>query len=135
MSETIGASGREVLVVENELVIGLDLADGLTRLGYRIAGPFGFSAEALGWLESHTPDLAIVDLGLADGTGLDVARNLRRRGVPFVVFSGASLKDQVDGELLGMPWIEKPATLSHVVRALERAGIDRASGPDAVAAR
>ena len=131
MSQTIGADGREVLVVENELVIGLDLADGLTGLGYRIAGPFGLSAEALSWLESHTPDLAILDLGLADGTGLDVARDLRRRGVPFVVFSGASLKDQVDGELSRMPWVEKPATLMHVVQALEQASV-RLPGPDTI---
>ena len=126
MAARIGAlqtmkADRHVLVVENELVIGLDLADGLSRLGFQVAGPFGLSTEALAWLDAHTPDVAILDLGLADGSGIDVARDLRKRGVPFVVFSGASHKDALDRELSQMPWVEKPAALAHVLDALELA--------------
>ena len=112
---------RRVLVVENELVIGLDLADSLARLGYDVAGPFGQTREALAWLDANTPDAAILDLGLADGSGIDVARNLRLKGVPFVVFSGASHRDALDRELSRTPWIEKPAVLAQVLDALELA--------------
>ena len=112
---------RQVLVVENELVIGLDLADSLARLGYAVAGPFGQTREALAWLGANTPDAAILDIGLADGSGVDVARDLRKRGVPFVVFSGASHKDALDRELSQTPWVEKPAALAHVLDALELA--------------
>ena len=112
---------RQVLIVENELVIGLDLADSLARIGYAVAGPFGRTREALAWLDANTPDAAILDLTLADGSGIDVARDLRKRGVPFVVFSGASHRDALDRELSQTPWVEKPASLAHVLDALELA--------------
>jgi DNA-binding NtrC family response regulator len=87
MTET-PRSGRRVLVVEDEAIISLALADTLEGAGYTVAGPFGTRSETLNWLEGNTPDLALLDVKLKDGSSDDIARELVQRGVPFVVQSG-----------------------------------------------
>ena len=56
-----------VVVLEDEALIALDLQDGLQDSGYRVAGTFTTCAEALSWLQTETPDVAILDTVLKDG--------------------------------------------------------------------
>lgn len=59
--------------------------------GLQVVGSAGTEAEALGWLERNPTgwDVAIVDLVLAEGTGLEVIRKARkdRFDAGIVVFS------------------------------------------------
>jgi DNA-binding response OmpR family regulator len=114
------ADNRCVLVAEDEAIIGLDLSDELEQLGFNVVGPFMRNSAALAWLSKITPDLAILDVRLEDGTCLDLARELRRRGVPFVFFSGSGgLRSQMESEFPGAPWVAKPATLAHLLGAVQ----------------
>ena len=51
-------------------------------------------ADAIAQAEKHTPQLAILDVQLPDMTGLDVARELRRRAetsaMPMIALTGRS---------------------------------------------
>jgi DNA-binding response OmpR family regulator len=80
----------------------------LEDVGYELAGPFRSNAEALAWLENSTPDLAILDYKLNDGLCVDLARILKVRGVPFVIYSGDRQASVMPTEFEGAPWIEKP---------------------------
>lgn len=95
----------------------MSLEEGFSDEGFQVAGPFSACADALAWLEHAIPDLAVLDALLRDGTCLELARELRRRGVPFVIYSGAEAFEEHAAELDGVPWIEKPSLVDSVVSA------------------
>ena len=98
-----------VLVLEDEALIGLNLRDELQDAGYRVEGPFNTCAAALEWLETATPDTAILDAALKDGPCREIAQELTRREVPFVIYSGYHEDRQLLAEFPHLTWIEEPA--------------------------
>ena len=68
--------GATILVVENHLSTRTFLAENLTADGYVVIEAEGVW-EARGLLESRFPDLAIIDLGLPDGDGLELLAEVR----------------------------------------------------------
>jgi DNA-binding response OmpR family regulator len=65
-----------ILVVEDDPAVGTFLADNLTADGYELHLA-GSIHDARRVLEHRKPDLAILDLGLPDGSGLDLLRQVR----------------------------------------------------------
>jgi DNA-binding response OmpR family regulator len=112
-------SGPYCMIVEDQALIGLALEASLEEAGFRTAGPFATAGKALLWLENNTPELALLDVMLKDGACVLIARELKKRGVPFAVYSG--LRSTVDAppELQGVPWLEKPVSREALARALE----------------
>ena len=111
-----------MLIVENDFAIGFGLMEDFENLGVRTSGPLVSSAETLIWLGGNKPDLAVLDVRLRDGPSLTVARELRRRGVPFVLFSES--RGPAAGpneEFLDVPWIGKLAPLTDLLAALRTA--------------
>jgi DNA-binding response OmpR family regulator len=95
-----------LLVVEDDVPTRTFLADNLSADGYEplLADTL---RDAMRVLEQRAPDLAIVDLGLPDGSGLDLIRRVRAADdvasrldprLPLVVLTGhASELDRVRG--------------------------------------
>jgi DNA-binding response OmpR family regulator len=108
-----------VLIVEDETMIAMMVEDELVDAGYAVAGPFATCRSALAWLSTNTPNLAVLDMQLQDGSCRDLAVELRRRGIPFVVYSG-SIDTHVT-ELAGAPWVEKPASGKALLDAVTQA--------------
>ena len=86
-----------ILIVEDEILIGLELESLLQDEGYDAVGIAASRAEAASLAgdlkaQAQEPDLALVDIHLADGaTGIEVARGLVDDGVR-VVFLSANTK-------------------------------------------
>jgi DNA-binding response OmpR family regulator len=97
-----------VLVLEDEAIIGLDLLAELQDGGYRVAGPFTSCADALSWLRTATPDVAVLDPVLKDGSCYAIAAELLRRAVPIVIYSGHREDEDLLPNLKAATWIEKP---------------------------
>jgi len=114
------------LVVEDQALIGLSIEAYLDDLGLEVGGSFLSQAEALRWLDDDTPDFAILDYALRDGPCVALARVLKDRGVPFVVYSGHRLPEFAP-EFQGVTWIEKPAPRSAIVAALSQLRPDLAA--------
>ena len=106
-----------VLVVEDEAIIALNLQDELQDSGYTVAGPFTTCGAAFQWLEAATPDLAILDATLKDGPCREIALELSRREVPFLIYSGHRDDHPNLAEFHQNVWIEKPAAPNVLVRA------------------
>jgi DNA-binding NtrC family response regulator len=106
-----------VLLAEDETLIALSLEDELADAGFIVAGPFATCTPALTWLDENTPDVALLDVKLADGLCIEVARMLVRRGIPLAVFSGGMFP-LVRAEFRDVPWFEKPADYVDIVRTL-----------------
>ena len=118
--DTNSNSNPLVLVLEDEALIGLNLRDDLQDAGYRIEGPFNTCAAALEWLQVATPDTAILDTALKDGPCREIALELTRREVPFVIYSGYQEDRQLLAEFPKVAWIEKPAPSSVLVEACQQ---------------
>lgn len=83
-------TGCLVLVVEDEPLIALDLTKHLEEAGAIVLGPVSSVPEALKILGAldRLPDVASLDLKLAEGTSIRIAEELDRLGVPFIFATG-----------------------------------------------
>jgi two-component system KDP operon response regulator KdpE len=85
---------HQVLVVEDEPGIRRVLRALLDAEQYRVVEA-DTAARADVEARTHKPDLMIVDLGLPDGSGLDVIRRVRTWSpVPIVVLSARTMEEQ-----------------------------------------
>src|SRR5215212_5270710 len=109
-----------VLILEDEAVIALNLQDELQDAGYSIGGPFTACADALSWLETKTPDVAVLDTVLKDGPCGEVARELAGRKVPFLIYSGHREDKELLAEFHHVRWIEKPVPSSVLIKECEQ---------------
>jgi DNA-binding response OmpR family regulator len=121
MSDHQTRSGT-VLLLEDEALIAVALQADLEEAGYAVAGPFVTCANALEWLTSRRPDLAILDTVLKDGPCKEVALTLTRQGVPFLVYSGHREDLNTLPELASAAWVEKPATAEMILKAVAGLG-------------
>ena len=112
--------GRRVLVVEDELLIGLDLQATIEKAGHDVIGPVPSIRKALAAIEKDAPDAALLDANLAGVSSLPVAEALKLRDIPFGVVSGYASLDAEGEALRGAPRLDKPFDASEVVRLLQR---------------
>lgn len=109
--------GQGVVVVEDEPMIALMVADMVEEQGFKIVGVFRANGEALAFLRDHRPHLAIVDYALTDGPAAPVAQKLRENGTPFCVISG--YQKSVAGPLFeDVVWLDKPFSQQQLCGAL-----------------
>ncbi len=117
-------SACKVLLVDDDARLrgGLRL---LLELRGHMVSEASTGAEALTLAESHLPDLILLDLGLPDGDGLDVAQELRRRpamsGIGIAIITGEHLgghRAQLAASV-SMATIQKPVTFERLDRDLQ----------------
>jgi DNA-binding response OmpR family regulator len=106
-----------VLVVEDEALLALDIADQLRDAGLEVVGPATSVGEALKLVGGTGCDIAILDVNLGSETAGPIARELRARGTPFVVLSGYS-SAQHPPEFHGAPLLSKPTRPADLVTLL-----------------
>jgi len=106
------------LLVEDEALIAMALEASLEEAGFQVAGPFMSNATTLAWLETHSPDLALVDVLLRDGPCTSVVRALKGRGIPFAVYSGLK-PGNLHPDLTAVPWLEKPVARDELTSVLK----------------
>jgi two-component system, NtrC family, sensor kinase len=120
--------GMSVLVVEDNVELGLFTADALRELGYT-ATLVGSAIEALAELtgKGESFDAVFTDVVMPGMTGMDLAKEIRRRyaDLPVILTSGYSptLSQTGSGgyELLQKPYsIEQLAAVLHKVTQLRR---------------
>lgn len=110
-----------VLVVEDEFFVAADLGDQLTRAGFHVLGPAQSAERALKLVEATPPDVAIVDIGLADGplAGVDLVRQLSEDYGVACIFCTAQAAEAQKHEHLAKGCIIKPYTFDQVLTALK----------------
>jgi two-component SAPR family response regulator len=110
-----------VMVLEDEVLVSSLLEMILIEQGWRVAGPFRSNRTALEWLETSTPDVALIDFNIADGNSTGTAGKLREMGVPLVVISGYPKSMARDDDLQAADWLEKPFSEEAVFTAVAKA--------------
>jgi len=111
----------KVLVVEDEPLIAASMEWELRDAGYEVLGPAADAAQAEALCAEHHPDLALVDINLAErGDGIALARQLTRAGVTSVFVSGQiwDARENCDAAL-GL--IAKPFAVERLPEAVDAA--------------
>jgi CheY-like chemotaxis protein len=111
-----GSAGR-VLVVEDESLIALEMADQIAGLGYHVVGPACTMAEARHLAGTAPIDGAILDLNLNGEMSHEIADILARRRIPFVFITGYN--EPPVGAYASIGVLQKPYALIELVRAIE----------------
>ncbi len=113
------SSSPLVLLAEDEAIIAIELDESLKDAGFAVAGPFATCAQAEAWLETGEPDAAILDHALKDGPCDKLIRELSRRAVPTIVFTGHDAPPP-QAELSSATWVTKPIAFPALLAELRR---------------
>jgi DNA-binding response OmpR family regulator len=129
----VSKTSPRVLIVEDDAGVRESLQRGLARNGFDTTA-VSAHREALG-VDDH--DIALVDLGLPDGDGVDLCRQLRARrpGRPIIVVTGRhdelTVVDALDAG--ADDYVTKPFSLA-VLTVRMRRHLDRSSNDVTVGA-
>jgi CheY-like chemotaxis protein len=110
----------KVLIAEDDLMIA-DAAEGaLIEGGYEVCGIARTVAEAVELGRIHKPDLAVIDMRLADGgLGSEIASQLNALGRLGVLYATGNTALITQTEATGEACIVKPYSSAALVRGLE----------------
>lgn len=113
---TLALSGKRILVVEDESILGMLLEEALIQEGAQVVGPAATLAEALELATEADLDAAVLDVNLAGLESYPVAELLEQRCVPYVFATAYGRHSNPRLENARM--IRKPYALRELVEAL-----------------
>jgi DNA-binding response OmpR family regulator len=115
-------ANMRLLIVEDEARIAEILRSALSRSGFAVDA-VGLCGDARAALEVNPYDAVILDLGLPDGDGLALLKDMRARGnaVPVLVLTA---RDAVEHRVAGLDtgaddYLIKPFAMSEVVARIK----------------
>jgi DNA-binding response OmpR family regulator len=109
-----------VLVIEDDALIALLLAELLAGMGYDVCATAATEAEAVNAAARHRPDLMIVDAGLGRGSGVSAVEEIQRGGpVAHLFISGDA--GRVRTRKPGAVVVRKPFRKAELARAIDMA--------------
>jgi len=108
---------RRVLVIEDEVIVGMLLEDMLDELGCEVAAISTHIEEALQLARTLDIDLAILDVNLGGKQSFPVADVLKNRGVPFMFATGYGAQI-LKPPYSGTPTLQKPFQFDDLQRML-----------------
>jgi DNA-binding response OmpR family regulator len=112
------APRRAVLLVEDEVMIRMMVADMLEELGYAIAGEAGDIDEAVRLVQATDFDIAILDVNVNGKVISPVAEAVELRGLPFVFATGYGAQGLPE-KFRDRPAIQKPFQMETLARTIE----------------
>jgi two-component system, response regulator PdtaR len=108
-----------IVIVEDEALVALEMEAHLVEVGHEVVGIADTLVEAVELVEAERPDLALVDIQLADGSnGVDVVKALRTRGI-HCLFATGNCPGQQRSDAIGC--LHKPYSHVHLIRAVDAA--------------
>jgi CheY-like chemotaxis protein len=106
-----------VLLIEDEAMIRMMIADMVESLGHRVAAEAGDISQATELARTAVFDLAILDVNLQGAMSFPIAEALTARQIPFIVASGYDsnvTSDRYGQQLV----IQKPFTIDTLESAI-----------------
>jgi len=112
--------GLKIVIVEDDALIAMDLADLLIGMGHDVCAIAGTEGEAISAARRCTPDLMIVDGNLQGGSGQAAMRSILAGGfVAHLYVTGDPGKLAEHGP--GTTVLSKPFTLRDLTRGIAAA--------------
>jgi DNA-binding response OmpR family regulator len=120
---TPGGGGQcvlKVLIVDDDLMIADMIEEILIEGGYEVCGIARTVTEAVTLGRSHTPDLAVIDLRLADGgLGTEIATQLAAISGLGILYATGNISGVMSGGAAGHACIIKPYSAADLLDSLK----------------
>jgi len=108
-----------VLIVEDQVLLAMGLKDELEDGGYQILELAVGHQEALGFAREIKPDLALVNIELANGDdGVALAWDLKALGIPVLFISGQSNRARSE-KTVAIASLAKPYSGADMLEAVD----------------
>ncbi len=118
-------NNTKVMLVEDEVLIGLMLAKKLRSFGYEVGDVVTTGEEAVERVGTDQPEVVLMDVSLAgDMNGIEAARQIKaEHEIPIIIFSGydeKSLQEQTQS-FKPAAVLSKLGPVSDITAAIEKA--------------
>ncbi|MBM3604776.1 MAG: response regulator [Alphaproteobacteria bacterium] len=110
-------SGLRVLLVEDEMLVCMDIADMLEGFGCTVVGPAARVAQAFAILDAENVDVALLDVNLGREKSYPIVDRLSEKGTPVLLSTGYA---ELDPPYDRCPRVQKPYSRDHLARSLEK---------------
>jgi len=118
-TQTVNGNGESrLLLVEDELVVGLFMQDLLKAIGYRPTDPIGRLSEAISAATHERFEGAILDMNLNGEIVYPLAELLTQQRVPFLFVTGYA-PGSLDPRFTQVPILQKPVVQDELAGALD----------------
>ncbi|RGP40490.1 Bacteriophytochrome [Altererythrobacter insulae] len=114
------ASGKKVLLVEDNVILAMDMVDSLTRLGAEKIETAATVKSGLREIKKELPDFAILDMNLRGEVSFELALHLANQNVPFIFVTGYGSKIDMPSELQNVPLLTKPVDDGSLSQSISR---------------
>jgi two-component system, response regulator PdtaR len=109
-----------ILVAEDEFITAFDLCDTFEEAGYEVEGPHAGISSAMLACQKEKPDLAILDIELADGLSYELAQKLIDDNVPVILHSERAERDAIAARFPQAVALTKPCPPAMLLDAVGR---------------
>ena len=100
-------SAPHILVVDDEPLVSMLIADWLAELGYHVVGPVGKVRDAMQLIEEARLDGAVLDVNLGTSDSFTLADAVRAKGIPLAFITG-HVSGTLPPRFKGSPVLSKP---------------------------
>ena len=111
------AGDRRILLVEDDVLIGMMLVEMFDALGYPEPAQAASVEDALAAIAAGPVDAALIDNNLGETKGWPVADALAARNIPFAFTSGGG--DVIPGPHAHRKLVSKPFRISEIEAVLQ----------------
>lgn len=111
-------SPRRILIIEDEVLIGVLLEDMLMDLGYQVVDTVARIEDAMARVAASDFDAAVLDLNLTGQSSLPVADILISRNVPLIFVTGYGAQG-LPARYQTVPVLQKPFRQEDLERHLK----------------
>ncbi len=106
-----------ILIVENEALVALQIESFVIAAGHAVVGIADTVASALALVTGQRPDIALVDMNLAEGdNGLTLAAHLHAMAIPVLLATGNCPTETPGNVAVGC--LSKPFDCGELLNAL-----------------
>jgi CheY-like chemotaxis protein len=120
--------GFAVLVVEDEIMIGLDAQAMLEEAGAELVEVATKAVDALRLISEKPPHAAVLDINLGSGTSFAIADELAARGIPYIFATGYAGQIDLPPQHIHVTVVGKPYTADRLTAGLI-AALDQRGDP------
>lgn len=112
-------SGKNVLIVEDEILVAMDIGYALEDVGATPVGPAPTLKSAMSIVSTGVKiDAAILDINLSGEDAFPAAAILHQRGVPFLFHTGHGACTNIETMFPGVPFYTKPMKMERLLDAV-----------------
>ena len=120
MNQDLSRSKFRIVVAEDETLIRMDLVEMLTESGYEVVGQGANGEEAIELVNTHKPDLVILDVKMPVLDGISAAEKIIN-SCPVLMLTAFRQKELVERarDTGVMAYVVKPFTINDLLPAIE----------------